>query len=199
MGPTSQYFEALEDSRRHHAASKTFSGSLLRPHAPFIKEIIDRLGCASILDYGCGKGVQYEWQNNDPIGSIPVGMTIGKFWGIPITMYDPAFPPFAKEPTGKFDIVICTHTLGAIPIGDLPWVIGRLHSLANKAVYVAEKLGPVKKKVFRSPAEMPSGWSADRWREILRANHRSGVELHFAARTIAADGAKTVAREIIGR
>ena len=195
--PSNAYFAALEDSKRHHAVHKTYSGSLLRPHAPFIKEIIDRLGCRTVLDYGAGKCAQYRWRNEDPIGSIPVGMTIEEFWGIEVVKYDPAYPPIAAEPTGKFDLVICTHTLGAIPVADLPWVVGRLSKLADKAVYVAEKIGPTKKKVFRDPSAMPHGWTPDQWRNVLRLAGRPGLEVHFAARVYLDDGSKVIERGLV--
>ncbi|CDX26701.1 hypothetical protein MPL3356_60504 [Mesorhizobium plurifarium] len=168
MRLSAEYFAALEASKRHHASNKTFSGRFLRPHAPFIKEIIDRLGCTSILDYGCGKGAQYTWRNTDPAGAIPVGMTIEEFWGVEVTKFDPAYPPFAAEPTGTFDLVICTHTLGSIPVRDLPVIVDRLYSLANKALYIAEKLAPVKKQVFDRPDLHPFEWDAKRWVAALK-------------------------------
>lgn len=184
--PSSTYFAALEDSKRHHALHKTFSGKLLRPHARFIKEIIDRLECKSVLDYGAGKGEQYRWRNEDSTGSIPVGMTIEEFWGVPVTKYDPAYPPFAAEPVGKFDMVICTHTLGSIPVADLPWVIDRLHGFANKAIYIAEKIGPVKKKVIGNPTVHPFGWTAKKWVDAIKRD--SALDVTFAVRERREDG-----------
>ena len=75
---TAAYHAALEASKQVHKG-KQFTGKFLRPHAPFIKEIIDRLGCKTVLDYGCGKGQQYEW-------IIPsTGQTIEQFWGVTVT------------------------------------------------------------------------------------------------------------------
>lgn len=186
MKPSPEYLAALEDSKRHHASSKTYSGKLLRPHAPVIKEMIDRLGCESILDYGCGKGSQYTWRNADPTGSIPVGMTIEEYWGVPVTKYDPAYPPFAAEPMVKFDMVICTHVLGAIPTLDLPWVVDRLYSLSNKALYIAEKIAPVKKKVFQKPDLHPFGWNATRWMTAIK--REKPIEVVLSVREKCADG-----------
>ncbi|MER9768890.1 class I SAM-dependent methyltransferase [Mesorhizobium sp. M0189] len=187
MKPSNEYFAALEDSKRHHAVHKTYSGKFLRPHAPFIKEIIDRLGCTSILDYGCGKGSQYDWRNADDTGSIPVGMTIEEFWGVPVTKYDPAYPPFAAEPVGEFDMVICTHVLGSIPVIDLPWVVDRLYLLSNKALYIAEKIAPVKKKVFQRPDLHPFGWTATRWATALK--REKNIEVILSVREKSTDGA----------
>ncbi|TIX28907.1 methyltransferase domain-containing protein [Mesorhizobium sp.] len=186
MKPSEQYLAALADATRHHAEHKTYSGKFLRPHAPVIKEMVDRLGCKTILDYGCGKGEQYTWRNADQTGSIPVGMTIEEYWGVPVTKFDPAYPPFAAEPMGKFDLVICTHVLGSIPVLDLPWVVDRLYSLSNKALYIAEKIAPVKKKVFQKPDLHPFGWSATRWMTAIK--REKPIEVVLSVREKRADG-----------
>jgi hypothetical protein len=138
--PSEDYGRALEASKRHHASSKTYSGKLVRPYMPFIRNLIRDYGCRSMLDYGCGKGVQYEWV-------MPArGVTIEEWLGIPVTKYDPAWPPFAAEPQGKFDLVICTNTLGAIPDADIGWVFDEICGLAGKVVYVSEQCGGEVKK-----------------------------------------------------
>lgn len=166
--PSALYLKCLSEAQAHHAASKTYSGKFLRPHAPLIKAHIEQLGGASsILDYGCGKGVQYEWVSHGDEASIPEGMTIEQFWGTRVKRFDPAWPPFSIElPAGqKFDVVICTHVLGSIPISDLRWVLRELFDRANRLVYIAEKIGEVRKKVFsvddlshRMPRFDPARW-----------------------------------------
>lgn len=184
---TAEYHKALSEATTHHASSKTYSGKFLRPHAPFIKEVIDRLGCVSILDYGCGKGAQYSWVSHGDDASIPKGLTIGDYWGVPVTKFDPAYPPYAAEPVGQFDLVICTHTLGAIPRSDLPMVIDRLHSLAGKALYIAEKIGPVKKQVYSQEILRPLGYTRADWvREIRRP---ASIEVTLATRERTVEGA----------
>ena len=178
--PSKAYRRALEQSKKVHEG-KTFTGLFLRPHAPFVKEIIDRLGCRSALDYGCGKGQQYE-------RVMPKhGMTIEEWWGIKVAKYDPAYPPFAKEPEGKFDLVICTHTLATIPADDLSWVIDRLHSFAAKAIYVSERLGEARKELGDNSLR-PFSWTAADWMKALQRD--SDVEVTLATRTVEDDRAK---------
>lgn len=175
--PSSAYFAALEDSKAIHMG-KSFTGKFLRPHAPFIKEIIDRLGCKTVLDYGCGKGEQYTWV-------MPLhGCTIEQWWGVQVAKYDPAYPPFAKEPEGRFDLVICTQTLRTIPLEDRAWVIDRLYSLANKALYVSERLGSARK----SSGEAGAAWERADWIAALARN--SSLEVTLATRHIDRDGGK---------
>jgi hypothetical protein len=159
--PSQLYLRCLEEAKRHHASSKTYSGLFLRPHAPFIKELIREFDIKSILDYGAGKGEQYKWV-------MPLhGTTLEEYWGREVTKYDPAWPPFATAPSGKFDLVLCTHTLATIPVADMDWVMDRLYGYAGKVIYVAEKIGMPKKSVFSEPGLMPHGWSPEQWSRAI--------------------------------
>ncbi len=199
MRPSREYWTALEEARAHHASSKTYSGKFLRPHAPLIKLLIDRLGCRTVLDYGCGKGDQYRWVSHGEHASIPKGMTIERYWGMSeIYLYDPAVPKFAIAPAfnDRFDLVICTHTLGSIPESDLQgWVIPTLYRYATKAVYIAEKLGPVRKQVFANPESMPRDWTRESWRSLLAGIDHAGLEVILATHCRHPDGRKIMTVE----
>ena len=60
-----------------------------------VKEVCDRNGFASLLDYGCGKR------------SLERALTP---FGIKVTNYDPAFPELAASPE-PHDFVVCTDVL----------------------------------------------------------------------------------------
>ena len=152
------YFSVLEDAKAAHANTNKFSGKFIRPHAKHIKTIIEKYDIKSILDYGCGKGQQYEWiipnanieQWVDGVLStgsdtVPHGKTLEEFWGIEVEKFDPAYPAFEKEPSGPSDLVIVSHVLGSIPPADLPIIVDRLYSLTNKYLYVVEAVGRPKK------------------------------------------------------
>ena len=181
MKPSKEYYRALEDSKAIHAAGKSFTGRFVRSHAGFIKEIIDRLGCKTVLDYGCGRGEQYDW-------IMPKrGIGLEEWWGVEVAKYDPGYFPFSEEPKTQFDLVICTQTLNQIPITDIPWVINRLYSLANKAIYISERLQPTR-KIIGIDALRPSLWSASDW---LEAIYRfSPLEVTVALRAIMPDDQK---------
>lgn len=184
------YDTALEEARAHHASSKTYSGKFLRPHAPFIRTLIEKFGARTLLDYGCGKGAQYSWVSDGDEASIPGGQTIEQYWGLEATKYDPAYPPFAAEPVGLFDVVVCTHVLGSIPTRDLADVLERLFGLAKHCVYIAEKIGPVGKQVFSAPEHFPR-WSSETWRAFIAATRtarRITVPCFFAARERTGNG-----------
>jgi hypothetical protein len=179
--PTAHYYQAIEEATEHHLSSKTYSGKFLRPHAPYIKEIIDRLDCRTVLDFGCGKGKQYEWRATEDGQAIPKGLTIEEYWGVPVTKHDPAYPPLAAVPTGRFDLVICTHVVGSVPRADLRWFRQGLERYAAKAIYYAEKIGPVGKQVFSRPDLMPRDWTREEWVAALRSE-RLGLEVWLTTR-----------------
>lgn len=162
------YYRALAEATKHHEDNKTYSGKFLRPHAKTIKEIIDRLEVRTLLDYGCGKGIQYKWVAQEKDQHVPAGMTIEGFWGLKVRKYDPCYAPFAETPLGKggFDMVICTHVLGSVPVVDLQHVVDELTFYGRKVVYIAEKIGPVRKQVFSEPELMPR-WTAQQWAQNL--------------------------------
>lgn len=158
-GPSKQYDLAVAEGARHHASSKTYSGSFLRPHKPFLSSLIERLRVTSAIDVGCGKGVQYEWV--DPAD----GKTMEQAWGFEVAKFDPCYPPFAREPAGKFDLVICTHTASVIPEQDLDWFLASLFERARSAVFIAEKLGERKKGEVADPQNRAIGWTRTQWLE----------------------------------
>lgn len=180
MSLSDEYYKALAAATKHHELSKTYSGKLLRPHAPFIKQIIDRLSVQSILDYGCGKGAQYEWVSQGGTDSIPKGMTIEQYWGMPVTKYDPAVLAFNRYPMGPFDLVICTHTLGAIPVLDRPYIVEALYGLSRKALYVAEKIGAIKKQVYSSESLVSN--TREYWETLLLQNKHEKIECTLSTR-----------------
>lgn len=181
--PSESYRRALAEAIEHHASNKTYSGKFLRPHKPLLTDLVKRLGVSSILDYGAGKGSQYVWV--DPAD----GLTLEQAWGCEVTKYDPAWPPFATEPVGTFDLVICTHVLGSIPVVDLDWAFKRIFGFATKAVYFAEKLGPIKKTAISAPDERPTDWSAEQWIDAIKPHTKAFPgETHFAFRKREEDG-----------
>lgn len=186
--PSKAYHRSVAEAAAHHAASKTYSGKLLRPHKPYLSDLIALLDATSVLDIGCGKGAQYEWVDHQD------GKTLEQAWGVAVTKYDPAWPPFATEPVGTFDLVICTHVLGSVPIEDLDWFFDRVFGFADKAVFFAEKLGPVKKSALTAPGR-PTDWTAPQWLEAVKPHAKKFQgETHFSFRYREAEGAVYVDR-----
>lgn len=161
--PSDAYYKALALTTKHHESQqKTFSGQFTWKMRGVIKDVIDRFDVKSVLDYGCGRGKQYE--NIDDKGK-----TLEQYWGIVTTKYDPGVRHYAKEPTGKFDLVICVQVLGSIPRDSLSWVVDRLYGFANKVIFVSERLKSPRKRIYESiEEEMPRDMAREDWAQILR-------------------------------
>lgn len=179
MKPSPDYLRALELSKEQHRESKTYSGKFVRPYRGEIAAIITRLGCKTALDYGCGKGLQYSWVS-------PEGLTLEQFWGLEVQKYDPAHPDFDTEPVGSFDIVICSHVLNVIPLPDLDWVIDRLYSLADKAVFIVNAVcsPPQKPNKARWRVENTAvNWTTAEWLERLASRKTKPIEVHLVTKS----------------
>ena len=123
------------ESLARKTGKETFPGKMLIRHTPGIKQMIDRTGATSILDYGAGKGAGYE-QRDIALPNGDVAPTIQEYWGVSdIRCYDPGHEPFKALPEGRYDGVICTDVLEHVTEPDVPWIIDEMFSYARKFVY----------------------------------------------------------------
>ncbi len=145
QSPSPRYVELLGFYREMHVhgaidqnitPENTFPGKSLFDHAPKIKEIISILGSKTILDYGAGKGMQYQpMQIGDGDGRSFSSMQA--LWNVEsISCYDPGFEPFNTLPEGRFDGVVSTDVLEHCPREDLPWIIAEIFGFAREFVYL---------------------------------------------------------------
>lgn len=137
---------------------ETFAGQSLPRQAARIKALIEKTGARTILDYGSGKGLQYEANN------------MQRYWGVgAIRCYDPGYGPFAALPQGKFDGVVCTDVLEHCPEEDLDWIVDELFAFAQRFVFANVACFPALKT-------LPSGENAhctvrpvEYWRALFEA------------------------------
>lgn len=129
------------------SAAKTYPGDSMPRHAGEIKAMIDAHRARTILDYGSGKGCQYQ-QVQVKLTDGRVFPTIPAFWGVEsVTCYDPAYEPFKQLPQIQFDGVVCTDVLEHIPEDDLPWIVEELFGFARRFVYVNVACYPAMKRL----------------------------------------------------
>jgi hypothetical protein len=176
--PSPRYRELTQLYRQMHAEGEqflkippeqTFPGLSLPSQAGRIKRLVAATGAANILDYGSGKGMQYDLRGiKTEDGKIYE--TIQDYWDVDfIQCYDPSFTPFSKLPTGKFDGVISTDVLEHCPEEDLQWIIGEIFSYADMFVFANVACYPAKKR-------LPTGENAhctiqppDWWQGLIKA------------------------------
>lgn len=135
------------DASQEKLIEKNFPGLNAIREAPKIKKLIEKFNANTLLDYGCGKGLQYEIQplilsNNEKWPSLL------DYWNLDEAYcYDPAYEPFNVLPDQQFDGVICTDVLEHIPEEDIPWILKELFRYASKFVYANIACYPAQKSL----------------------------------------------------
>lgn len=130
--PSRIYDKTLELTRNFHMMRENaYSGRFLFRYVERLEEVLKKHECKTLLDYGCGKGVQ--WQMLDD------GTFLQDRLGVTPTLYDPGWPKYMKEPKGTYDILVMTQVLGNIPKIDAEWLFNRLELFAEKAIFIGER------------------------------------------------------------
>jgi hypothetical protein len=166
---TSQYRQMHVEGERflNIDPQETFPGFSLPAQAGRIKRLIDATGAQNILDYGSGKGRQYDLRNVQS-GDGAVHESIQDYWDVDyVQCYDPCYEPFNKLPAGRFDGVICTDVLEHCPEEDVDWIVDELFGYAARFVFANVACYPAKKRLPSGENAhctiKPLGW----WRERL--------------------------------
>jgi len=176
--PSPQYAKLLAMYREMHLhgekflnipARETFDGRSLRSQVQRIKRLIDQTAATTILDYGSGKGQQYDPK---PLRINGEGEweSVLDYWGIDeVVCFDPAYPPYSTPPSERFDGVISTDVLEHCPEEDIGWIVAEMFAFAKRFVYATIACYPARKR-------LPNGENAhitlrdpDWWHDIFRA------------------------------
>ena len=103
--------------RRLHGRDKVFRGYSIHSAVSMIVECVNETQPRSLLDYGCGKGKQYEERQ--------VHLAWG---GLMPHLFDVGVEAFSARPKGPFDGVICTDVLEHIAEPDVDPVLADIFS-----------------------------------------------------------------------
>lgn len=153
--PSSRYRELLELYRQMHLEGErflnlppqaVFPGASLPPQAARIKRLIAATGATTVLDYGSGKGKQYELPCRLSDGTSHDN--IQDYWDVDyVHCYDPSYAPFSKLPSGKFDGVVSTDVLEHCPETDLEWIVDEIFGFASRFVFANVASFPARKRL----------------------------------------------------
>ncbi|MEE8599052.1 MAG: methyltransferase domain-containing protein [Dehalococcoidales bacterium] len=84
-----------------------------------------------ILDYGCGKGLQY------------VERKVHTEWGVEQPhLYDPAVPQHAERPDYTFDLVLCTDVMEHVPEDMVEATFIDIFSMSHRLVFFSISTRP---------------------------------------------------------
>jgi hypothetical protein len=151
MNQKSEYYDkSVEAGIKFQKENKSWAGLDTIKYQKQIRDLVVRYNAKTILDYGCGKGLQYTTQL--PYESEDQLQTFDEWLGITVYKYDPCVEEFKEPPPKgtKFDGVICSQVLSAIPDDDLGWVAKELESYTDKFCFIGLNFSkPAKaKKMF---------------------------------------------------
>ena len=139
MSNSGYYQQSVELGKKFQLENKNWDGRDTFGYHQQIKDVVARYNCKTLLDYGCGKGHQWSrlYQLTHFEDRPNPEMMFKDYLNIDsYTLYDPCVEEFSKEPTGKFDIVICNQVLPSIPDQDLGWVKEKLQSFSKKVCFI---------------------------------------------------------------
>lgn len=155
-----------EEYRRLHAEGKYFPGTtLMRYRKPIAKLVEQHDALGRLLDYGCGRGLQYlgervheRWTSGGETASLP-------------QCYDIGIPALATKPEGVFEGVICVDVLEHIPPADVQTVLQELFAYTESGIgflFLAIACRPAKKSFSNGEnlhlTIQPPSW----WRDQIR-------------------------------
>jgi len=154
-----------------HHDPKKFLGFSTKHYIQEIGDLVRRHRAKSLLDYGCGKGMQYlslrahdQWE-----GVLPY-------------CYDPGVRGLHKKPDGVFDGVICCDVMEHIPELLVSDVIEELFSYAEKFVFANIALTPARKTLPNGQNAHVTLKSENWWRRKFdQARHEQEVLLLFSS------------------
>ena len=197
--PSPRYRELVELYRTMHTEGekflnvgpeKTFPGISLPPEAHHIKRLIERSGALSVLDYGSGKGQQYDLRNVK-LATGEVVESIVDYWGIDfVHCYDPSYAKFSALPQGRFDGVVCTDVLEHCPEDDVQWIVTELFAYAEKFVYANVACYPAMKRLPTGENAHCTVRAPEWWLDLFRrvASKFPGVMWELSAHVLIGDG-----------
>jgi SAM-dependent methyltransferase len=119
---------AIEKGKEFHLENPTWSGTDSKHYLKYTKKLAKYYNIKNILDYGCGKGLQYEKGYMDKIGIEDA------------YLYDPCVSKYNKFPPkgAKFDAILCMQVIKHIPDEDLPALKQFFEQTATKFVLIAD-------------------------------------------------------------
>jgi len=109
----------------HREGITHFPGYSILPHAYLVHRLCRKFKPKSLLDFGCGAGLQYHKER------------LQDWFGIMPYLYDPAVPMFETPPPkgATFDGIICSDVMEHIAERDIPDTIRYLTDTARQFIF----------------------------------------------------------------
>lgn len=172
--------DLIEQYRQLHKDPNVFQGLSVMPYAADIKKLCAETGARTMLDYGAGKGLQYQ-----------PPYEVQTWWGVDVRAWDPAVEGISKKPASslRFDGVVCVDVLEHLELSCVQGVIEQLFTYATKFVFLTACLRLANRKLpdgrnahlTVQPLDWWSGMIKDR-RIVMKTEER-GLKVEFRPTT----------------
>lgn len=165
----------------HAPAPEAFQGQEICGYAETIRGFVRMTASRNVLDYGSGKGHQYQLRI---AAKGKLYSSLREYWGVDsVSCYEPGQALHEMPPNQTYDLVVCTDVLEHVPIQDLVWVVDELFRYARKAVFASIACYPA---IARLPdgsnahvTLQPPAW----WHGLLNTIATSNARTHYLAPT----------------
>lgn len=128
--------DVIEQYQVMHKSEKYFRGLCTVKHKDVICSMIDTHNATNLLDYGSGKGKQYEFP-----------YSLQNYWGVAVHCYDPGVPEFLNIPIEKYDGVICCDVMEHVPETEVRATLQRIFGYARRFVFLSIATVPATKSL----------------------------------------------------
>ncbi len=148
-----------------HLKSSVFKGYSLRPNIDALNKIIKKDNVNSLLDYGCGKALEYTpnpYENKN----------------LDIYLFDPYYSKFSKPPTKKYDLTICTDVMEHIEKKNLVDVINKISYFTSKSVFFSISTVKAKKTLPDGSNAHINIMEPQKWINYLRSNIPENIRIY---------------------
>lgn len=121
------YLKSVELGSEFHKTHKTWAGKGTFQYTDHLLFLRKKYNATSMLDFGCGKGVQF------------IDNKLQNIVGCEIEGYDPCIHGLDKWPTGKWDIVYSLDAITAVDDQDMRWLFESFSTWATKAIFISSQ------------------------------------------------------------
>ena len=139
-----------------HFKKNTFKGYSLRYNINNINNIINIHNINSLLDYGCGKALEYS---PNPYNKKK----------LEIYLFDPYFQKYKKPPIKKYELTICTDVMEHVEEENITNVLNNIYKHTDKAVYFSIATRHAKKNLPDGRNAHVTIFPEEKWEKILRS------------------------------
>jgi hypothetical protein len=206
--PSPRYRYLAEQYRTMHAEGDTnagipteemFPGYSLMNWVVRIRELIAQTGAQNLLDYGSGKGQQYDMLDAQRRQTLGGAESVLDYWGVDeVRCYDPNYAPYSKLPEGRFDGVICTDVLEHCPEEDIGWILGEIFGYASRFVFAVVASYPAAKLLPDGSNAHCTIQSAEWWQAQLDAAGQAHPVERYEVALLTREGGKMKVRTLTG-